>query len=257
MHTLIRRTTLGLLFAAALLVTAYDAPLFSMMGVTSEGNHTIAAKINAAKAIAGDQLENPASSPAAAQQSVDEDTSPTATVLVRSLRLRAGPGLEYRILGAASARETFSVLGQAFNCQWLIADHPSLGAVWFSGAQQYTSMNVGCDQVAPADPPAQPRAEETATPPQPVQPPSPEPSAEEGCYLIRGYIGPELTIEVTANDRNWGRSFRFSGDNNQPYCFPPGRYTATIAAPLIWRGLGTQLDVQPGLHTLSPADFLQ
>ncbi len=222
-------------------------------------------------------------------EEIDGSEALTANILVSSLRLRAGPGVDYDVLGAALSGEAFEVTGQAFDCQWLNGLHPTLGTVWFSGAAQYTSLNVDCDQVPPAEvpaPPAQPATSQPATvqpaaaqpdaeaesvptqslPPQPTAPApaavEPEPTAQQqtsaqGCYLFQGYAGPALTVEISAVDHDWSTTVDFSGDSGQRYCFTPGPYIVAIVSPAIWKGRGTGFDVQPGVHNLAVADLLR
>lgn len=88
-------------------------------------------------------LEEAAEGDAAGAESTDpvEVPSPdeqlpvvdTATILVRSLRIRSGPGTGFDVVGAAAAGEEYLVTGQAVGCQWYQIAHPTLGSVWIAG----------------------------------------------------------------------------------------------------------------------------
>ena len=186
-----------------------------------------------------------------------------ATIDVRSLRIRSGPGIDYEIVGGANQGESFPVLGQAFDCQWLQVEHPSLGTVWVSGLPQYTTVDTECTQLAEGDgssptptstPAAEQPAAEVAVEPTPTAQPEEEPAeapvdtlpADQGCYLIQNQLGPELNVTVTAQDREWSETFQIGEGQEVPYCLIPGRYTVTIDAPPPWADLNDELVVQAG-----------
>ncbi len=279
------------LSSIALLFTACQAPLFPPLPEATADSQSASEGVVSAASSEDQVSPDSRSAISAADESTDAGADvkiesvdapqdrPTATILVSSLRLRSGPGIEYDVLDAALAGEAFSITGQAFDCSWLNGSHPILGTVWFSGAAQYTALNVGCDQVPPAEVPARPaqptaaqlevEAENVPTQPLQPQPRAVAPAAVEsgpsaqkqtsaqGCYLFQGYAGPALTIEISAIDRDWSTTVNFSGDSSQRYCLTPGPYTVTIVSPAIWKGMGTSFDVEPGIHNLSVTDLLR
>lgn len=203
-------------------------------------------------------------------QEPDEVTAealPMATIVVRSLRIRSGPGIEHDVVAGANQGEVFPIVGQAFDCQWLQVEHPNLGVVWLSGLPQYTAMDTDCTQVAESDGSLPPTAAPTPAPvvEQPETgdaaagsgptPESEQQSAEtpadtlpvdQGCYVIQNYLGTDLEITVTAQEREWSDSFQIGQDQEVPYCLLPGTYAIFIDAPPPWADLDDELIVQAG-----------
>ena len=163
----------------------------------------------------------------------DEVDPSSATIVVSSLRMRSGPGVEYEVIGAAQAGDTFSVVGQANGCQWLNVEHPTLDNVWLSGGAQYTKITGTCDQIPAVEPPpldtSVPTPDVTPAPveepgqqsaPAPTTAPTVEAAApppaeaesaalptDQGCYLFQNFVGPELNVTVTAMDLGLERQF--------------------------------------------------
>lgn len=208
--------------------------------------------------------------------------APQVYVTISSLRIRSGPGVEYDILGAATQGETFTIIGQAYDCQWYQIQHPQLGTVWMSGGAAYvTTYNASCFQIPAASIPAAPTAQPvppTAAPAQPTAPPPPPtaappaPSAtapppppappapaataapqqeaslpaNQGCYLLQNQLGAELTVTLTDSGGQAVGTFRVPRSEEVPFCLNPGRYSVTIDAPPPWGTLNDTLDVKVG-----------
>lgn len=62
----------------------------------------------------------------------------TATILVRSLRVRAGPGTEFDTVGGVAEGERYEVAGQAFDCQWYRLIVPGIPDAWIAGGELAT-----------------------------------------------------------------------------------------------------------------------
>lgn len=296
MPSLPRRPLIVLLLATALLLSACQVPL-PYLPIPLEADETSAAPSEEPSAPAeveettsdGEMEATDAGDVAvdagemAAPQDADKEMAaevseevgddaaaaslPSATIVVRSLRIRSGPGVEYDIVAGASQGESFPILGQAFDCQWLKIEHPTLGEAWLSGLPQYTAVDAECAQLS--TPEASTTAEEAPVavaeepaPEEPAAAPTPTPEAQQeaaeteagidalpadlGCYLIQNYLGPELNVTVTAKDREWSDNFQIGENVEVPYCLQPGSYTVTIDAPPPWADLNDELTVQAG-----------
>ncbi len=204
----------------------------------------------------------------------DEVDPSSATIVVSSLRMRSGPGVEYEVIGAAQAGDTFSVVGQANGCQWLNVEHPTLGNVWLSGAPQYTKITGTCDQIPAVEPPpldtSVPTPDVTPAPveepgqqsaPAPTTAPTVEAAAPrlqqrpnpQHCRQIRLLPVPELR-GAGVERRCHGHGLRLESTisvsrrrQEPPYCFAPGRYAITIDGPTaLERSEHRRLDVHAG-----------
>lgn len=281
MHTPFPRFSIIFLLAAALLLSACQIPIpylapfpdieqASDQGDSGGGTQPDTAQSETAS-IADEASSDENETESEASEMPKGTGEATATIVVSSLRMRSGPGVDYEIVGAAPAGEQFPLLGQTSGCQWLNVDHPTLGNVWLSGSPQFTSITVDCEQVAEIDAPALPTsqpaeesvAEGAPTPTiTPAAPPAaPEQSAEEaalpsdlGCYLFQNFVGPELNVTVTAVDWEWNDNFLVPEGGERPYCFGPGRYTITVDAPPPWNDLNTEINVHAGEHFLFPVE---
>ena len=278
----------------------HGGPLLLLLLLTACQPLTIPATV--ATAIADEIAVQQAQSADASDQS-DADTDPTSTpvpatepedvaevmptdppaeeapaepaVIVRasSLNLRQGPGTDYPILGAAKEGDTFPLRGQAFDCSWVTAEHPTLGSIWLSGNAQYTTLTVDCAAVALAESPPRPTplpaptvapaAEQPVAPtvapvpaedaPSASQPPGGDPfPADKGCFLFQNQLGPELTITINAKDGTFSDTFWVQQGNDLPYCLWPGRYTITVDAPPPWADLNDEFSIAAGDRILFP-----
>jgi uncharacterized protein YraI len=73
------------------------------------------------------------------------DSACTATVNVRALNQRSGPGENYRVIGDASRGEVFSVVEQNASEQWLRVDTDS-SALWM--AARYMTLSGACSNLS-------------------------------------------------------------------------------------------------------------
>lgn len=71
----------------------------------------------------------------------------TATVLVPSLNLRAGPGTTHARLGAAARNEILTVLGARPNCAWLLISTAKGVDAWVSGDARFVRLAVPCAEI--------------------------------------------------------------------------------------------------------------
>ncbi len=86
------------------------------------------------------------------------NTSPQAEVLVAALNVRAGPGVNYNILGVAYAGDTFEVVGTNAAKTWLQIVRPDGAQAWISGWHEYTQVQGSLDQTPVVQPIAAPAA---------------------------------------------------------------------------------------------------
>lgn len=202
---------------------------------------------------------------AAAQEAVPGTESPTATVIVAALNVRAGPGLEFSKTGLVNAGDVLNVDGASPDCRWLSISTSSGQAGWISSNPRYVALDTDCASLAT-------RAAEVATPqgsattlppaapvattaPTPTATVTPEPVSDtgvpagKGCIDIGNYIGPELQfsgsrmkpepkeyVDVTIPDKTVVR-----------ICLSPGTWGVT-AAPVSgrWQNLSFDFTIQEG-----------
>jgi hypothetical protein len=100
-------------------------------------------------------------------------TSITATVLVNSLNLRAGPATEHGWLGNVRQRNVLTIAGMVDDCAWLLATRADGVSGWIAGEPRLVRTSVPCreipeiaDALVPTPPPtATPTRTATATRP--------------------------------------------------------------------------------------------
>lgn len=228
--------------------------------------------------------------PASAATVQAQDSSPTATVLVAKLNVRSGPGTSYARVGAVSAKEVLTVLGQAQNCGWLKVKSKQLSG-WVSGQPAYVKVSVPCSKLpaaavdatvtatvtatsattttaAPVAPAAAPAAPATATPaaiPAAIPTATPAPAAapagearedplpqDMACFLMRNEVGPELNVTLTNKDSGKAENFRVPPSGEKVWCLYPGSYAGTIDAPPPWDSLNVDFSVQAGERFVWP-----
>lgn len=78
----------------------------------------------------------------------EESAVITATVLVPTLNLRAGPGTTYARLGSAARNELLTVEGARPNCAWLRVTNAKGVEAWVSGDARYVTISTPCAEVA-------------------------------------------------------------------------------------------------------------
>jgi len=202
----------------------------------------------------------------------------TATVLVRSLRIRSGPGTTFEVVGGAVQGERFPITGQAFDCQWYQIDHPQLGQVWIAGGD-FAASDGACADISESDDAVAPASDTSAPTPVTLQPtPTPEPvaaptvapteeataatteeatattptdatdpfPADKGCLLLQNQLGPELTFTFTNDDGSFTETVKVNSDADVPYCLTPGRYRVTVDAPPPWADINEEFSVAAG-----------
>lgn len=248
-----------------------DTVAIADTGVVSDAaSTTVANTVTMTSTVAS--AETAADTPTAGVAEVTTSPAPMLTVVIASLRIRSGPGTAYPVLGAAAQGEQYSLVGQAYACQWYQVAHPQLGEVWLSGGTQYVATDARCDQVAAAiiptpqatevsvEPTATPvpaPAPQTDTPPAaPTAPPAPpldDPfPADQGCLLLQNQLGPELTFTFTSADGGWRDSIKVSADQDVPYCLTPGHYRVTVDAPPPWSSLNRDFEIKAGDRAYFP-----
>lgn len=181
-------------------------------------------------------------------------SAPQLTVVVASLRLRAGPGTEYAVLGAANQGEHYLIRGQAYACQWYQVAQPQFGEVWVAGDAQYVASATSCDQIPDAVIPAPP----TPTPvlPTPTLTPPAIPTlaevsaaanpADQGCWILQNFLGAALTFTVTRTDSSWNETLDVGPNAQMIYCLAPGHYQVTIDAPPPWLAQNIEQEIKAG-----------
>jgi len=188
-----------------------------------------------------------------------ESGRPMLTVLVASLRVRAGPGTEYAVIGAATQGEFYSIVGQVNDCQWYQIIHPQLAEAWVAGGTELVSSDTSCDQLSSIAPTAAPAIAPTSAPiatPAPAAPPA-QPTddpfpADQGCLLLQNQLGPPLTFTFTRSDGGFSDTFEVTSDGDVPYCLEPGYYRVTVDAPPPWSALNTEFQINAGERIYFP-----
>jgi hypothetical protein len=136
------------------------------------------------------------------------------------------------------------------------SDDASTREIWRTAAQSFAS-SPAADAAPPAPKPDTP-APPTAAPAEPTataEPPAPPPQPPgQGCYRLQDHLGVELTVTITAQDRQWSDTFSVPANGEKDYCLDPGRYTFTIDAPPPWSDINGDLEVQAGDRFLWPIE---
>lgn len=70
-----------------------------------------------------------------------------ANVLVPTLNMRSGPGINFPIITRSQAGNIFPIVSQVEDCAWLQVVLENGEQVWISGSAAFTQMNVACTQV--------------------------------------------------------------------------------------------------------------
>jgi hypothetical protein len=174
---------------------------------------------------------------------------PDAVVKAATANLRAGPDVGAAKLGALVGGESLTVAGQTGACAWLKVKTAKGLEGWVArvtGSTELVTLNVPCDsvpQITVPTPAPKPMPKPTIAP---TAPPSPDDDPNLGCYLIRNYIGTELTFTFEAVNWNWRDSFRVPDMSEKIYCLGPGKYTYTISGEPPWSSINGVLDVNAG-----------
>jgi hypothetical protein len=202
--------------------------------------------------------------PTAAPTETAAPTDAAAHVQSATLNVRGGPDTAYPVIAAVQQGEALLIIGQAKDCAWLKVTTPQGQAGWVAGGAQFVSFSLACADIPVAAAPPPPTAAPTPTeaprptaPPAATAAPAPAPApapttapqtgdANQGCYLIENFIGAELNITITAQDRPWNQTFKVGPMAKRIYCLDPGRYTYTIDAPPPWNSITGSLDVAAG-----------
>ena len=80
---------------------------------------------------------------------------PDATVNIKTLNVRSGPGTVYDILAGVHQGDELEVIGQAYECDWLKVIIPQGTQGWVAGGPEYVIRNLPCDLIpAAAIPPS-------------------------------------------------------------------------------------------------------
>lgn len=150
----------------------------------------------------------------------------TATVLVNSLNLRAGPSTAHKWLDNARQHTVLIVTGKTSDCSWLLVSNPAGVEGWISGEEHLVTISTACARIPtvaadliPTPPPTHtPTATATATATPTPQPtatalpatlesdaseadsPTPDAAAEESATASDAATAPTATtmLEVTA-----------------------------------------------------------
>jgi uncharacterized protein YgiM (DUF1202 family) len=176
---------------------------------------------------------------------------PDAIVKADTVNLRASPDTGAKKVAALAGGDALTVTGQTNACAWLKVKTAKGQEGWVArvtGSTELVTLNKPCDSVPLIKVPT-PTARPTAKPTTPTPPPAseaPELDPNLGCYLIRNYIGTELTFTITARDWNWRDSFKVPNMREQVYCLGAGRYTYTIDGQPPWSSINGELEVKPG-----------
>jgi uncharacterized protein YraI len=137
--------------------------------------------------------------PASAHPHTQADP-PTATVVVRGLNIRSGPGTQYDRVGSVKQGDQLIILGQSNNCAWLAIRTPQNLEGWVAGSPRYVTYTVTCAAIPVATPKA--TAIATTTPPQ-TKTPTP-PAAEKVITIYESELGAGLELNVDNEQHKYG-----------------------------------------------------
>jgi hypothetical protein len=172
-------------------------------------------------------------------------------VKAATANLRAAPDAGAAKITALAGGDALAVTGQTSACTWLKVKTAKGQEGWVArvtGSTELVTLNKACDsvpQVKVPTPTAKPKPKPKPTTP-PTAPASPDSDPNLGCYLIRNYIGSELTFTFEAVNWNWRDSFKVPDMSEKIYCLGPGKYTYTISGEPPWSSINGTLDIKAG-----------
>ena len=174
---------------------------------------------------------------------------PDAIVKAATANVRAAPDAGAAKLGSLAGGDVLVVAGQTNSCAWLKVTTAKGQEGWVArvtGSTALVTLNKPCDSVPlikVPTPTAKPKPKPTTAP---TAPPAPDLDPNLGCYLIRNYIGTELTFTFTAKNWNWHETFKVPDMSEKVYCLGQGLYTYTISGEPPWSSINGEMDVQAG-----------
>ena len=176
--------------------------------------------------------EGPTVAPTVVPAATAAPAAPPAVAVVKApvLNLRAAPATDSAVIGRLTAGDELNVRGQSEACAWLKVQAMNGLEGWVAAGTSggaLVTMNASCDAV--------PLAEGGV----------PAPSTE-ACYLIQNQTSAEVTLILTAKDRDWGATFSVPAGHEKTYCLPAGSYAYVINAPAPYSAVSGDLTAKPG-----------
>jgi len=99
----------------------------------------------------------PAPSATATQPPDSPTAPPSATVMVKLLNVRSGPGTAYPVLAIVKEGDVLTALGRTPDNLWIVVRLADGTSGWCSAYTKYVTLNVGITQLPAAPIPAPPR----------------------------------------------------------------------------------------------------
>jgi serine protease Do len=147
--------------------------------------------------------------------SLEEVEPATATVIVDTLNVRAGPGTDYQRIASVSADTSFNVIGQVENCAWLLVEDEDGEQGWISGAARFVTLDGDCAAI--------PDASDQVTAQPQIAGQQTSGNARQGCITFKNQVGSELVITFTRRGDNWNTTFSVAKAQSGQKCLDPGR----------------------------------
>jgi hypothetical protein len=149
---------------------------------------------------------------------------PDLVVKGTSINLRTGPGTNYPALRVVQSGETGSVLGQAYDCAWLLVSLADGQQGWITGGAEYITLNLACADISQAQIPPSPTP---AFSPTPVPPPTQAATATAERPTVTVYVlnntGGTLTLDLSGP-----ATYHFTlAPGTHPIQVVPGTYSYT------------------------------
>ncbi len=176
------------------------------------------------------------------------DIRPTAMIIADSLNVRTGPGTNYIRIETVAKNQVLSVIGRNTGCSWLKVVTPTNEDGWISASASLVQFNGNCDEIPESsfqNSQSQPIGQSQMPSSQATSPTQAE-SSGRSCLLFQNFIGTEVVVTLTAQDRQWNTTITLPKGTEQYECLDPGRYTYTLDAPPPWGSTNGGITLNPG-----------
>lgn len=179
--------------------------------------------------------------------SIQQQTTPDATVKASALNLRSGPGTNYTIITVLRQGETVDVIGQYGSCSWLQVRTAQGVEGWISGAARFVTLHIACADLpattpSAADAPAATPAAATPTPAAPERPATgaifkdTRPGSALGELTVNNRSDEDAFFKIETEDGVFLFSFYVRAHENAWFKkIPDGVYVAKFATGSNWQ----------------------
>jgi len=191
------QATVTRIAADTLATQAADQPATPEDTPTARATATIAPSATSAPTRTPTPSKTPTRAPTATPAPTDTP-QPDFIVEATSINLRTGPGTSYAAVRVVQPGETGRVLGQAYDCAWLLVTLADDRQGWITGGADYITLNLVCADIPAAQIPSTPTPAFSPTPvPPPTQAAPPTPERPTVTVYVENNTGGTLTLDLS------------------------------------------------------------